>query len=224
MAVRTKLIFAALALVIAAVAGRLLLGDGFDAPKVIAWLREAGTSSGALPLFLALFGLVTTLFGPALVMMVAAGVTWGFFPGWVFVWLGANVWANIHFAVGRWIAGDSIRAWLEKRKAQWLTRELDQGGVFATIMVRQLPLPYVLVNLAGGASPMPWWRWAVGNAVGLLPNCIIYTQLAAALADGVDGAKHDAVVRVLITATLVIGMSLLTRWIQRRYAAKSQPG
>ena len=69
---------------------------------------------------------------------------------------------------------------------------------------------------------MPWWRWAVGNLVGLAPNCIIYTQLAAALADGVDGAKHDAVVRVLITATLVIGMSLVTRWIQRRYTAKSQ--
>ena len=218
---RLKLVIVLLALVTAAVVGRGWLGDRFEPATIVGWLRDAGASTFAAPLFLALFGVVTTLFGPAVVMMIAAGVTWGLWPGALFVWVGANVWANLHFAIGRWIAGDSLRTWLEKRGAKWLTRELDQGGAFATIMVRQLPLPFVLDNLAGGASPMPWWRWALGNAIGLAPNCLIYTQLAAALADGVEGAKHQAVVRVLLTASLVIGMALVTRWIQRRYTAKT---
>ncbi|MFT3708688.1 MAG: VTT domain-containing protein [Archangium sp.] len=223
MAQRTKLIVALLALVTAAVAGRLLLGDRFNAQAVIAWLREAGTSGAAIPLFLLLFGVITTLFGPALAMMVAAGVTWGFWPGWLLVWIGANLWANVHFAIGRWMAGDTLRRWLDARGAKWLTTELNQGGTLTTIMIRQLPLPFVLVNLAGGASPMPWWRWAVGNAVGLVPNCIIYTSLAAALADGAEDAKRDGVIRVLVSGALIIGMSLLTRFVQRRLAAKRAP-
>jgi uncharacterized membrane protein YdjX (TVP38/TMEM64 family) len=220
---RIKLIVVLLALVTVAVAGRVWLGDRFEPAAVIAWLRDAGGSAAAMPLFIGLFGVVTTLFGPAVVMMIASGVTWGFWPGWLVVWVAANVWANVHFAIGRWIAGDTIRQWLDRRGARWLTTELDQGGTLTTIMIRQVPLPYVLVNLAGGASPMPWWRWGLGNAIGLLPNCLIYTSLAAALADGAEGARREAVIRVLVSGALIIGMSLLTRFLQRRFSSQRQP-
>ncbi len=196
--------------------GRLVLGDRFQAATLIAQLRALGGSPSAIPLYFLLFGVATSLFTPAVAMMVTAGVTWGFWPGWLLVWAAANVWANVHFVVGRWVAGDALRGWLEARGAGWLVRELDQGGVLTTIMVRQLPLPYPLVNLAAGASPMTWKKWLVGNALGLLPNCLIYTELSAALADGAEGARQTALVRVLVAGVAIIGLSLFTRWLQRR--------
>jgi len=199
--------------------GRFWLGDRFEAATLITTMRALGTSGAAIPLFFLLFGVTTSLFTPAVALMVTAGVTWGFWPGWLVVWGAANLWVHAGFFVGRWIAGDSLKRWLAGRGAGWLVRELDQGGALTTIMVRQLPLPFPLVNLAAGASPMGWKKWALGNAIGLIPNCLIYTQLAAALVDGVDGARQTAAFRVVTAAAGVISVGLLSKWLQRRFAA-----
>lgn len=218
-----KLVLLIVVIVIGAAIGRSSFGSHFEAGTLIATLRELGSAAQAIPLYFLLFGVATTLFMPAVAMMVASGVTWGFWPGWLITWAAANVWAHVHFAVGRWIAGDELKGFLTRRGAGWLIRELDQGGALTTIMVRQLPLPFPLVNLSAGASPMPWRKWAVGNALGLIPNCLIYTQLAAALADGVEGARERAAVRVLTAATGVIALGLISRWLQRRFTKVSAP-
>lgn len=221
MSPRVKLVLLIGVIVLGAAIGRTSLGSHFEAATLIAQLRQLGSAALAIPLYFLLFGVATSLFTPAVAMMVASGVTWGFWPGWLITWGAANVWAHVHFAVGRWIAGDELRHFLARRGAGWLLRELDHGGALTTIMVRQLPLPFPLVNLAAGASPMGFRKWAVGNAIGLIPNCLIYTQLAAALADGAEGAKETAAIRVIIAATGVIGLGLLSRWLQRRFASVS---
>lgn len=218
MSVRAKLLLLIGVIVGGALAGRFALGTRFEPAELIAALRALGTSSAAVPLFVVLFGAATSLLTPAVAFMIAAGVTWGFWPGWVVVWAAANLWAHVHFLVGRWVAGDALGQWLEKSRASWLARELDQGGALTTIMVRQLPLPFSLVNLAAGASPLPWHKWLVGNAVGLVPNCLIYTQLAAALAEGAAGAKETVAYRVLIAGAGVVSLSLVSRWLQRRFS------
>jgi uncharacterized membrane protein YdjX (TVP38/TMEM64 family) len=221
---RLKLLLLISLIIAGAVIGRTSLGSHFEAQSLIALLREYGNSAAAIPLYFLLFGVMTTLFTPAVAMMIASGVTWGLWPGWVIVWGAANVWANVHFVVGRWVAGDALKAWLSKRGATWLIRELEQGGTLTTIMIRQLPFPFILVNLSGGASPMKWRDWMIGNAIGLIPNSIIYTQLAAGLADGIDGAKEKAALRVITAAIGVFALSLTTRWIQRRFARKQHVG
>lgn len=219
MSPRLKLLLLISLIIVGAVIGRTSLGSHFEAQTLIALLRESGTSAAAIPLYFLLFGVATTLFTPAVAMMIASGVTWGLWPGWVIVWAAANVWANVHFLVGRWVAGDALKAWLSQRGASWLIRELEQGGTLTTIMIRQLPFPFILVNLSGGASPMKWRDWMLGNAIGLIPNSIIYTQLAAGLADGMEGAKEKAALRVITAAIGVFALSLTTRWIQRRFSS-----
>lgn len=218
MSLRAKLAILIGVIGVGAIAGRTALGAHFEAAELIATLRALGTSTLAVPVFVLLFGLATSLFTPAVAFMITAGVTWGFWPGWLFVWLAANVWAHAHFLVGRWVAGDALKAWIERRGATWLLRELEHGGGLTTIMVRQLPLPFSLVNMTAGASPLPWHQWLWGNALGLIPNCLIYTQLAAALAEGAAGAKETVALRVVVAAAGVIGLSLVSRWLQRRFS------
>ena len=207
-----------------AVIGKTVLGERFEAARLIATLREFGSNTGAIPLFWLVFGIATSAFTPAVVMFVTAGVVWGFWPGWLIVWVAANIWANVHFAVGRWAAGDLFRTVLERRGAGWLVRELSQGGVWTTIAVRQLPIPFPLTNLAAGASPLPFRKWFIGNAIGLMPNCMIYTELASAIADGAAGARERALVRAVIVSAMVVVLSLASRWAQKRFSARLARG
>ncbi|PZR16043.1 MAG: hypothetical protein DI536_07035 [Archangium gephyra] len=160
------------------------------------------------------------MLAPAMALMAAAGVTWGFFPGWLIVWVTANVWTHAQFLLGRWIGAHQLERWLSNKGGGFVTRELAQGGIIATVLVRQLPLPFIGVNLAAGATAIAWRHWIIGNAIGLLPNCLIYTSLAAALIDGAQGAKEQAALRALISGGSIITLGLFTRWLQRRFGRR----
>lgn len=200
-------------------AGRGVFGARFEVAQVIGWLRGAGSGALAVPLFAALFGVATTLLLPAAAMMAAAGATWGFFPGWVIVWACANVWAWAGFAIGRGVGDGRLDAWLEKHGGGFVERELRDGGVLATVMLRQIPLPYVGVNVGAGLTALSWRDWVLGNALGLLPNCLIYSSLASAIVEGAAGANEEAAVRALLSAIGVLLLSLGTRWL-RRYLSR----
>ncbi len=199
-----------------ALVGRTLLGERFEAASLVTALRDFGHGGAAIPLFFLLFGASTTLLLPAVAMMAAAGVTWGFFPGWVIVWVAANVWAHVQFALGRLLGAHQLERWLENKGGGFVTRELKNGGVIATVLVRQVPLPFIGVNMTAGATPLSWRHWIIGNALGLVPNCLIYTQLAAAIADGVQGAKEQAAIRAVLSGAGIFAFGFFTRWLQRR--------
>lgn len=219
---RTVALIAAFALTLGA--ARILFGDRFEPAALVAWLRSLGSSVVAIPAYGLVFGVATTLLTPAMAMIMVGGVMWGFWPGWVIIWCTVNVCAHAQFALGRSLGRDSVRSWLERRRAAWIVRELEHGGVLATILIRQLPLPFVGVNVAAGASPIPWPKWVAGNALGLLAPSVVYSQLAAAIADGVEGAEGRAVQRVLLTAGSIIALALLTRWVQRRFGRQVPVG
>lgn len=219
MSPRIRLLVFVVALAALAFLGRAAWGDRFEPSAVIAGLREAGSSEAAVPLFFGMFVLATSMFAPAMALMLAAGVTWGWWPGALIVWGAATLATQLHFFVGRWVAGELVGKLLDSPRLKWLRRELEHGGVLATIMIRQVPMPFLLVNLAGGASPMPWSRWFIGNAIGLIPNCIIYTQLAATIVSGAEGGTRELATRVVLSTTLVLASSLVARWVQRRLGA-----
>lgn len=214
---RWKIAVLLMVLVGGALLGRTILGERFEAGSLVDSLRAFGAGGAAIPLFFLLFGVSTTLLTPAVAMMAAAGVTWGFFPGWVIVWGAANVWAHVQFAVGRWLGAHQLERWLANKGGGFVTRELKNGGVIATILVRQVPLPFIGVNMTAGATALSWRHWVVGNALGLVPNCIIYTQLAAAIADGVQGAKEQAAIRALLSGAGIFIVGLFFRWLQRKF-------
>ena len=86
MSARSKVLLLIVLIAVGAAIGRSSLGDRLDAAGLIGTLRSMGTSALAIPLYFLLFGLGTSVFVPAVALFVAAGVTWGFWPGWLVVW------------------------------------------------------------------------------------------------------------------------------------------
>lgn len=205
---------AALSLVVAA--GRLVLDDWLTPEALLDMLRAMKGAPWAYAAYVLLFGVATSLFLPAAMMMAIAGAVWGSWPGVLLAWVAGNVWSHIHFLLCRKMGFSHSHRWLTRPWAQRAMRELEQGNLWTTAMVRLLPLPYVVVNVAGGMSPVKWRAWAAGNALGLLPHSLIYPQLGSALLDGVAGARQEAAVRLLLAGSAVVMLGLLSRWAARR--------
>jgi len=215
------------AFIAAAIAFRALYGSRFEPHALVQFLRELGTHGWAIPAFVGLFGVATTFFAPAISLVIVAGVTWGFWPGVLVVWLTENLWANVQFLAGRLIGRERLKDALARRGVTRVLRELEHGGVLAMVMIRQLPLPFVGVNVAAGATPIRWRRFALGNALGLAPGAVVFSELASSLADGVEGAREAAGLRVVIAGTLVVALALGTRllvgwWERRAHAAEAR--
>jgi len=192
-------------------AGARALVERLGAVREAPWL---------LPYFVVLFG-ATSLFAPAFMFFVVAGVLWGFWPGCVVGWLAANIWAQAHFWAGRMLGRERMAGLLARPALEPLRRELADEGSLAVVIVRQLPLPFVAVNMAAGASPMRWTRWTLGNAVGVAPASIAYSWSAASILAQVEGARSDAFLRLAGAAVAVVALGVVSRLAVRRRQAGS---
>lgn len=204
-----------LAAFIAAAAAWRLRATGALEPRALLAALEALRQSPWLPAaYAAAFG-ATTALAPAFVFFVLAGALWGAWPGCLAGWAAANLWAHLQFAAGRGLLQAPVRAWLAHPRLALLRKELEEGGALAVVVVRHLPLPFVGVNAAAGASPIGWRRFALGNAVGLVPSATIYAWSAAAILEGVEGAREGALVRLLAAAAALLALGLSSRLVQR---------
>lgn len=211
----------ALVLVAALVVARWKLGP-IDAPRVARALSDVAEARWAVPAYLLAFLVGSGLLAPAIAFFAAAGAAWGFGEGLLIGLLGVNLAANFQFAVGRWLGGDTVKLALERRGWSWLLAELSGRGALSVVIVRQLPLPFLGVNVAAGASPVPWPAFVLGNALGVLPNALVYTYFASVLVDGAKGGT-DVVVRAALAAGAALAVALGTRFITARVRPRPRP-
>ena len=129
-----------------------------------------------------------------------------------------NIVSNIHFWAGRWIGRARVVAWLTRRG--WSGALLRGTGIGTMIAVRQLPLPFLAVNVAAGVSPLKGWHFVVGSAIGALPPTVVYTYFATALIEGVEGARTEALLKALAGGVMVVSLGMAPKlwswWKQRR--------
>lgn len=224
---RLKLLLALLGLVLVIGAAQYFFADRFEPKALLEWMRQMGSRGWAIPAFVLVYAVATTFLAPALSFHIVAAVLWGFWEGLLISMVTCNAVSNLHFQLGRWIGREKVRAWLEKKGWSRLVKELETSGVGTMIAIRQLPLPFVAVNVACGASPLKAWHFAAGTAIGALPPTLVYTSFASALLEGVAGSKREALVRALgagaVMITITVGPKLFKWWKARRAARQTAP-
>ena len=205
------------------VAGGLVLarwqwGAQFEPKVLVERLRELGTHPAAIGVFVLLYLVGTTALVPAVAFAIVSAVVWGYGPGLAVSLLALNLVSNVHFWLGRWVGQARVERWLFRRG--WSGAVLRESGVTTMIAVRQLPLPFVAVNVAAGISPLKWWHFAVGSAIGAVPPTLVYTWFATALVDGVEGARTQALLEALAGGALIVLLAvapkLWARWRTKR--------
>jgi len=134
--------------------------------------------------FFAVYVAVTGLSLPgAALMSLVGGAIFGLFWGTLIVSFASSAGATLAFLASRLV----LRDWVQKRFGQSLrsvNRGIEREGAFYLFTLRLIPaVPFFVINLAMGLTPMRAATFYWVSQVGMLPGTIVYlnagTQLAA---------------------------------------------
>lgn len=173
---------------------------------IVARLAEFGYWS---PLVYAVAGALLTIVGvPRLLIASVGGLVFGFAWGLVWSHLAALLGSYLTFLFVRW----GGRAWSLEHfpRLRGFTSQMNQRGVLAVLLIRQLPMPGFYNNLLLGLTPVSHRDFWIGSAFGFLPMGVTGALLGAGLlqADASQAAQYMALAAVSFGA-----LGLLLKWL-----------
>ena len=133
--------------------------------------------------FFLVYAAVTALSIPAATVLgLVAGALFGRVVGTALVSGASTVGATVAFLISRYLLHD----WVQGRYASRL-RAINDGierdGSFYLFLLRLTPaVPFFLINLGMGLTPMRAWIFAVTSWLGMLPGTFLYVNAGTALA------------------------------------------
>ena len=159
--------------------GPLELGEAlFDA-----WRSETGPWGGIA--FAAFYIVATVCFVPAAVLGVGAGFLFGGVWGSVIAVLCRPLGALVAFLVGRHLARDHVRHWIDDwPKFEAIDRVTDDEPFQTVLLMRIVPiLTYNLTSYVFGLTAVDWKRFFLATFVGVLPGSLFYVYLGVIASD-----------------------------------------
>jgi uncharacterized membrane protein YdjX (TVP38/TMEM64 family) len=171
--------------------------------EVSAQIRSFGTLA---PLVLTVSVAVLVGVGfPRLAFCIIAGMALGFWKGLLWAQLGTLLGNYAIFILVRTWGRDWAQRFLVKRaRLHSLTQKRGTLGVF---LVRQLPLPGLVINLACALLPIRHWDFLLGTIFGQLPQAIPCTLIGAGFIQS-SFTRSIEVTGLAVIASIVVGLGL----------------
>ena len=171
----------------------------------------------AFPLTVLVFVALAFVGMPQWVLIGAAVITFGPVLGGLISWVATLLSALANFALGRMMGGERLRARLGERAGRWVDRVSDEG-LMAALLVRLVPVaPFVLINLAAGASTMRARDFAIGTAIGIVPKIAAIALFGKGLVELLRGNDLALAAALLALGLVVLGWLW---WMRRRKKAQ----
>lgn len=210
----------ATAVLLAAVTGLFLLGkhqlDLGGEHQLESWMSGFRTGPWGVFVAIAVFTLSAFLGVPQFLLIAACVVAFGPWFGFLYSWIATVVSAGATYWLGR---GPTARA-LERfggRTTDRLKRFVGDNAFYASFMIRNVPsAPFIVVNMAFGATRANFWGFLTGCALGVLPKTVLVAFFGGAVVSAVSG---DGIWTSLILAAVAVvwlGLMLGVRELVRR--------
>ncbi len=167
------------------------------------------------------FTLLAFLGAPQFVLIAAAVVAFGPWLGFAYSWLGTEVSSLVGFWLGRRFGARLLRDYAGKGVRQF-TDLVGRNGFLASLIVRLVPsAPFIVVNMAAGVTPMRWWSFALGTAIGIVPKIAATAFFGHTVINALSGrAKGVNWLNLLLVAAVWIAVGLAARWWLKRREAE----
>jgi uncharacterized membrane protein YdjX (TVP38/TMEM64 family) len=145
-----------------------------------------------IALFMLVYIVSTALSLPgAALLTLLGGTLFGLFVGTIVVSFASTIGASLAFLVARFLMKESV----QKRFGQQFHRfnqGVEKEGAFYLFSLRLIPLiPFFVVNLVMGLTPMRLLTFFVVSQVGMLPGTIVYVNA------GTELGKIDSLAGIL---------------------------
>jgi uncharacterized membrane protein YdjX (TVP38/TMEM64 family) len=208
--------------VLALVAARALgLADAVRLDN-LARLREwiAGFGPWAPAVFIGGYVAAVVAFVPALPLTILAGLVFGPLWGTVYTSIASTAGACLSFLLARYAAREVVARWMEPYPALGrIDRAVARHGARIVMITRLVPIfPFNLQNYAYGLTSIGFGAYALTSWLCMLPATVAFTTAAGAVVAGAWDVRRMLLLLGL-AGVLIVGLSLLPRWLRRRSAA-----
>jgi uncharacterized membrane protein YdjX (TVP38/TMEM64 family) len=177
---------------------------------------------GALYVLVA-FAAGTLLFAPITAMFVATSLVLTPFYGFIYCLLGGLWGGSLAFGAGR-LLGARPLARFQGSSLRRLARELAERPLRSVLIARFLPVGnFTLINLLLGSLRVPYWAFASGTLLGMVPGVLGIT-LCKGLLERVLRAPSLANISLLAGgfSLVLVTLYLIARVVARRRRARVQ--
>jgi uncharacterized membrane protein YdjX (TVP38/TMEM64 family) len=199
--------------------GKTQLGLATEA-RLEAWLQGYAGSPWAFAATIVLFTLSAFIGAPQFILIAACVVAFGPSLGFFYSWAATVVSAGVTYWLGRGPTARLIDRF-DSRTLDRLKRFVGRNAFYASFMIRNVPsAPFIVVNMAFGATRANFWLYLAGCGLGVLPKTALVAFFGGAVVSAVSG---DGVWTSLILAGVAVvwlGLMLAVReFVKRREKA-----
>lgn len=129
--------------------------------------------------FVALYILCSLLFVPSTPFILASGVLFGPFRGFIYVMIGSLVVAFISFYAVRFFGEGAVRKILKDnyKDLYKYDKKIQKRGVWSVFLLRLLPVPFMVMNVALGLTQIRTSHYMVGTMLGIIPTSFLFVFL-----------------------------------------------
>lgn len=176
--------------------------------ELVNWLHQFGQDRTMPFILLLVFVLAGSAGFPVTVLIAATAMMLSPPLAFVVALFGSLLSGWITFQIGHWISIRWLRG-LAGTKVNRINRALAAQGITSVMVLRMLPIaPFVLINLAAGASRVRAFDFLMGSALGMAPGIVVLVflghQLSRLLAD--PDPIHFVYLGLAIAAMLALGL------------------
>lgn len=217
-----RLVLVGLIAVTLVVTARALGLTGLVRLDNVAHLREwiAGFGPSAPAVFVGGYVVAVIAFVPALPLTILGGLVFGPVGGTVYASIASTTGAALAFLIARYAARDAVERWMAPHPALGrMDRAVARHGWRIVMITRLVPIfPFNLQNYAYGLTSITFRAYLVTSFVCMLPATVAYTVAAGAIVAGAWDVRR-MVLLLAAAGVLLVGLSLLPRWLRGRSAA-----
>lgn len=158
-----------------------------------------------IAVFFALYVGVTALSLPgAVILTLAAGAIFGFWIGLILVSFASTAGATLAFIVSRFLFRETVQNKFGHHLAA-INRGVEEEGAFYLFTLRLIPaVPFFIVNLLMGLTPIKTGIYAVVSQIGMLPGTAVFVNAGNQLSK--INSLGDILSPAMIAAFALLGM------------------
>jgi phospholipase D1/2 len=125
--------------------------------------------------------------------------------------------AAVTFLIGAWLGRDAVRR-LAGERINRISRRFADGGILAVAMLRLFPfVPFTVVNLVAGASPVTMSHFLIGTLLAEAPGIFLIVALVHQVAGAIREPSMGAFATLSGLLMVVIGLALV---LKRRFGKR----
>lgn len=198
-------------------------GLNIEPGQIGTWFESAADQWYALPVTILVFTILAYVGAPQFALIGAAVFAFGPSQGFLYSWIATICSSTVTFYTGRLVGADAVRRY-GGQTVNRISEFVGRNGFFASMIVRIVPsAPFIVVNMAAGASHMSYWAFIGGLALGVIPKTALVAFAGGGLMALFAGGGWTAIVALVVVAVAWIGFMLMARRWLRGPASQLKP-